>query len=240
MPVPTTKIALCSIVTMPIPLATTGDGQYLINSRVGIGTNDPSLLNSAVLAVQGNVGNISSTTIGPNAETFGGSFTGQSANGTATAPQASANKDFIAAFRGKGHDGQDYSGTRAAMTFHAAQNWTSTAQGTDIRFSTTDNNTDTLDERMRITHDGRVGIGTTLPTRAKVEIVGSAGEYRGPLWVYTDDGTGNANGIGPFLGASLWCDEDVVARISQRLGQAHQADRGALRRGARSHVAAGH
>jgi len=193
------------------PLATTGDGQYLINARVGIGTNDPSLLNSAVLAVQGNAGNISSTTIG-SAATFGGSFTGQSANGTATAPQASANNDFIAAFRGRGHDGLGYPGTKAAMTFHAAQNWTSTAQGTDIRFSTTDNNTDTLDERMRITHDGRVGIGTTDPTRGKVEIVGSAGSYFGPGWVYTNDGTGQGFVTGPFGGASLWCSEDVVAR----------------------------
>ena len=193
------------------PLESTDDGQYLINARVGIGTNDPSLLNTAVLAVQGNVGNISSTTIG-TAATFGGSFTGQSANGTATAPQASANNDFIAAFRGRGHDGLVYPGTRAAMTFHSSQLWSPTNNGTNIRFSTTDNNTETLDERMRITHDGRVGIGTTDPTRAKVEIVGSAGQYPGPLWFYSDNGTGNSNTAGPFTGASLWCSGDVVGR----------------------------
>ena len=161
------------------PLVPTSDGKYLIDARVGIGVTDPVLLNTAVLAVQGNVGNISSTTIGSVAASFGGSFTGQSANGTAAAPQASNINDVIAGFRGRGYDGGDYPGTRAAMTFHSSQDWAPTDNGTDIRFSTTDNGTEILDERMRITHDGKVGIGLDNPN-ATLELTGGLVNQSGP------------------------------------------------------------
>lgn len=49
------------------------------------------------------------------------------------------------------------------MIMRATQNWTNSAHGADIAFDTTTNGTTSRLERMRITHDGRVGIGTTDP-----------------------------------------------------------------------------
>ena len=46
----------------------------------------------------------------------------------------------------------------------AAENWTSgSAHGTDLVFQTVDNTTTTLDERVRITQNGKVGIGSNNP-----------------------------------------------------------------------------
>jgi hypothetical protein len=45
----------------------------------------------------------------------------------------------------------------------ADENWTDTAQGTRIDFLTTLNGAASISERMRITNDGKVGIGTTAP-----------------------------------------------------------------------------
>ncbi len=57
------------------------------------------------------------------------------------------------------------------MSFYASENWTSTAEGAEIAFATAASGTTNPVERMRITNDGRIGIGTNTPTRARVEIV---------------------------------------------------------------------
>ncbi len=61
-------------------------------------------------------------------------------------------------------DNNDSTGaaTASIRTF-ADQNHTASAKGTALSFHTTDDDTTTLDERMRITHDGKCGIGC-IPT----------------------------------------------------------------------------
>ena len=55
----------------------------------------------------------------------------------------------------------NYSG--ASMRSHTEQAWTTSNRGTNIRFNTTSLNSNTLSEKMRISADGNVGIGTTSP-----------------------------------------------------------------------------
>jgi len=45
----------------------------------------------------------------------------------------------------------------------ATETWSGSAMGTKLVFSTTDNTTTTIDERVTIAHDGNVGIGSTAP-----------------------------------------------------------------------------
>jgi len=145
----------------------TDQEQFLINADrgVGIGTNRPNW----TLEVASD--STTAITCKTYAGSWGGTFIGKSANGTAAAPTATTFSNTLASFRGGGHDGTSFRSVRASMNFHASQNWTSSNQGAEIRFSTADNNTVTPDERMRITHDGRVGIGTTSPGVA-LDVVG--------------------------------------------------------------------
>ena len=61
-----------------------------------------------------------------------------------------------------GADGTDF-GLGAQIQAEAAETFSGTACGGELTFHTVDNTTTTLDERIRITHDGKVGIGTAVP-----------------------------------------------------------------------------
>jgi len=109
-------------------------------------------------------------------------------------------------------DNNDSTGAAtASIRTYADQNHTATAKGTALAFHTTDDDTTTLDERMRITHDGNVGIGTTSPTSLlhvsgtgiptiKLEDTDTAGGYAhfevngSALFIesYDEDGTGGS------------------------------------------------
>ena len=64
-------------------------------------------------------------------------------------------------------------GTGARISSNATETHSGTARGSELTFHTVDNTTTTLDERMVIAHNGKVGIGTTAP-RTKLEIVQSS------------------------------------------------------------------
>jgi hypothetical protein len=49
------------------------------------------------------------------------------------------------------------------MDFFASETWSDTVQGCEIAFFNTENGTSTPKERLRIKHDGKVGIGTSSP-----------------------------------------------------------------------------
>lgn len=71
------------------------------------------------------------------------------------------------------HSGGAFHSTWGAyITYVATENYTSTAQGTDIRFSTTPNGSTTIAEAMRITSAGNVGIGLSGEPTAKLDING--------------------------------------------------------------------
>lgn len=82
--------------------------------------------------------------------------------------------DSLFFIKGFGYNGSDFTGTpRAQISFNAAETWTSTNNGADIRFSITPNASTTMSEKVRISTNGYVGIGTTNPTVA-LDVSGSA------------------------------------------------------------------
>ena len=77
---------------------------------------------------------------------------------------AASDGDYLSGIDFHIKDNNDSTGAVcAAIRSHADQNHTASAKGTALTFHTTDDDTTTLDERIRITHDGKVGIGTGLP-----------------------------------------------------------------------------
>jgi hypothetical protein len=152
-----------------IELATTENGTTTLNTRltvthngdVGIGTTSPgSLLNLSQNGSTQLLNDGFSDTTGTAPQ-----FVFRRARGTQASPTALLAGNLIGSLAGRGHDGTDFTVSRAAIQFAAAQNWTSTANGTNIRISTTENGTTTLSERVRILDNGNVGIGTTAPTQ---------------------------------------------------------------------------
>jgi hypothetical protein len=77
-------------------------------------------------------------------------------------PTATTNGSNLLQINGYGHNGTVFS-ISSRISFLTSENWSSTAKGTDILFSSTKNGTTSTTEKMRITGDGYVGIGTTSP-----------------------------------------------------------------------------
>ena len=77
---------------------------------------------------------------------------------------AASDGDFLAGIDFHIKDNNDATGSVcSAIRTYADQNHTATAKGTAIAFHTTDDDTTVLDERLRITHDGKVAIGNGSP-----------------------------------------------------------------------------
>ena len=87
---------------------------------------------------------------------------GQRSAGTLAVPTATTNGSNLLQINGYGHNGSGFS-LSSQIRFLTSENWSSTAKGTDILFSSTKNGTTSTTEKMRITGDGYVGIGTTSP-----------------------------------------------------------------------------
>lgn len=98
-----------------------------------------------------------------NAATGAPNITTVKHGGTFTAPTATLNGNQILGIFGQGY-GTALTGARVGITFGASENWTATANGSRMTFSTTQNGTIVYTERMRINDAGKIGIGTTAPT----------------------------------------------------------------------------
>ncbi|MCU0341801.1 MAG: tail fiber domain-containing protein [Spirosomaceae bacterium] len=99
---------------------------------------------------------------------------GRRQNGTLTVPTAVVNGNYLLNFQGAGHNGSSFTSPRATIRLQASQNWTTTNNGTQIQFATTENGSTTLTERMIISNEGRVGIGTDAPQR-DLDVAGNGG-----------------------------------------------------------------
>lgn len=109
---------------------------------------------------------------------------GYTARGTITSPTAVQADDTIFALRGFSHYGGSTGqyhgaglGGQADISFCASGNQTTSNAGSYITFSTQRENTVTenIKERVRITDEGYVGIGTSTPLRSLV-VAGDSGE----------------------------------------------------------------
>ncbi|WP_435355995.1 hypothetical protein [Emticicia sp. SJ17W-69] len=96
------------------------------------------------------------------------SIIGYRSLGTSAAPIAVNKDNWLLSIDGSGYNGSVYSnaggGGNTAIQIVADENFTPTANGTYLRFSTITKGTVSLPtERMRINSDGNVGIGSTTP-----------------------------------------------------------------------------
>ncbi len=125
---------------------------------VGIGTESPG--NILETARDGGVSSIISTTYRPSG--FGaGSFIGRAARGSKDSPSAVQYGDYLASFSAIGYGSTGFSSRpRGRLAFTAAQNWTDGEHGSNMILMTVPLNTNSEQERMRISSQGNVGIGT--------------------------------------------------------------------------------
>jgi hypothetical protein len=125
-------------------------------------------------------------------------ITFRSAEGTLASPTATPINRVLGGIVGRGYytDGtpEFSSKNTAAMLMYAAENYTSTAQGSYIVFGTTPTGSTTRAERMRIASDGNVGILTTNPGKT-LEINSATGDN---LRLTYNDADGSASNYADF------------------------------------------
>lgn len=83
--------------------------------------------------------------------------------GTPAAPLPVVSGLTLGSVAGSGWDGDDYA-YGGFLLFSAAENWTATAHGASLSLSTVPIGSSIALRRMTVTEDGRVGIGTPIPT----------------------------------------------------------------------------
>lgn len=96
-------------------------------------------------------------------DTTSGVYMMRKSRGSIGSEAAVQSGDLLGDLNFRGHNGSAFSGTTARIIAVADENWSGSAYGCHLRFYTVDNTTTTSDERMRIDHNGNVGIGTTSP-----------------------------------------------------------------------------
>jgi hypothetical protein len=129
------------------------------SGTIGIGTNFPSPTANLEVsnAVSGSgTTNINVTTHSANA--FGPVLIGRKARGTESAPTAVLNNDALLNLTAHGYGAAGFVSS-ASISMRTSENWTPTAQGSIINFSTTANGTTVPNTRMTIGPNGNVGIG---------------------------------------------------------------------------------
>ena len=140
-----------------------GTSKFMVanNGNIGIGTTTPSALLEVSNALSGGPANMWMTSYTNAVNPY---YMARRARGTPAAPTAVLNGDGLAGFYGEGYGTTAFgSGFAGGMTVQAAQNWTDTAHGTQINFSTTANGSTASGTRMVISNSGNVGIGTASP-----------------------------------------------------------------------------
>jgi hypothetical protein len=90
---------------------------------------------------------------------FGGNVIGRKARGTAAAPTAVLNNDGLLTLSANGYAATGFGTGGTGISMRTSENWTDTAQGSVINFSTTANGTTAPGLRMTIGPSGNVGIG---------------------------------------------------------------------------------
>ena len=144
------------------------------NGNVGMGTNAPAL-NLEVTNASGST----TTTIAATAYSngfFPPVFSGRKARGTQAAPTAALNGDTLAMLAGRGYGATGFSATASgAVVINAAENFTDTAHGTSMNFTTTPIGSVQAHVGMLLDPNGNLGLGTTTPKNT-VDIVRSGAD----------------------------------------------------------------
>ena len=200
---------------------TTADGaqaptekmRILANGRIGIGTNNP--LSNLTVTTQENVDNADNRGIAhyqwSTGATYGGTLNLGHANHNTSGNHSAVDTDDVLGqiyFMGTAGDiGNNPFWTGAAIKAIAAETWVEssnnvTESGSYLSFYTTDIGTPTLDERMRITDAGFVGIGTALNPSVRLHVKEDATTFSAMI----EQANGQGNVLDLFASAS---DDDT-------------------------------
>lgn len=109
-----------------------------------------------------------------NVANTGFGFVGRRARGTLASPTSVSNSDTLAFLSGRGYTGTTFSSpSKATLSLRASENWNDGSNGTAMIFVTTANGGTNNTEKMQLTGDGRLGIGTNSPA-ATLHVNGNA------------------------------------------------------------------
>ena len=141
------------------------------SGNLGIGTTTPSATVEAFR--EGDVAVVQATSFSDGE--CCAAFVARKARGTAAAPAAVQLGDLLGLFIGDGYGTTQFGSSDVGMLVLAGENWTDTAQGAAVAFTTTPLGSTEETGRMVIMPDGNVGIGTfnDFPTLAdKLQVFG--------------------------------------------------------------------
>ena len=150
-----------------VTIETAGTERFRVTSagRVGIGTNTPT----DKLTVADSIGITGSSYPSLNIRSFSDglqpTILGAAYRGTETSPLAIANGYRLLDIQGRGHNGNTAPYTTSHISISATEDFTTTAMGSKLSFSTVANGNTSGAVRMTVNHDCNVGIGTTTPNR---------------------------------------------------------------------------
>lgn len=143
---------------------------FTAEGKIGIGTVSPA--SNVEVDVDG----------GPNAElklkvasSSGGTpvFYGSRSGGSLAIPAPTPSGKALFWLGSTGYTPSGWTSALSGLVgFHASENWTDTSTGTELRFATTAKGTIARVERMRLTDNGNLGIGTTNPSQ-KLDVAGT-------------------------------------------------------------------
>lgn len=133
------------------------------DGKVGVGTTTP-IYDLEVANDGGRAATV--TTSYNNTAGTSANYIGRRARGSKASPTAVQTGDVIGSVSARGYGTTGFApGATANVRFEAGENWTDTANGSYTTFFTTVNGGGpaSASEKMRLTGDGRLGIGTAAP-----------------------------------------------------------------------------
>jgi len=146
------------------------DSNFLFDQSQG--SNNSRLIVGPTVINDGGLSKINATSDNMNAAAFTSFGTGTNtiifrrSLGSVGLPLAITEGTDLWNFSGRGYTGSFYTGSRANIYSRTTQDWTDTTHGTKLVFSTTDNDSSTMKDRVTIDHDGAVYLHNypNLPT----------------------------------------------------------------------------
>ena len=177
-----------------------GASKFIVapNGNIGIGTTGPSALLEVSNAVPGGPANMWMTSFTNFVAPY---YMARRSRGTPGAPTAVQNGDGLAGFYGQGYGATAFGPAfTGGMTVQAAQNWTDTAQGTALTFTTTAINATAPTTRMTLDASGNLGIGTTTTPAAGILEVSNAASTL-PFGQVTSSTFANSGAASLFVGS---------------------------------------
>lgn len=166
-----------------------GDGGLTSTGNVGIGVTSPASLltvskqSTTQSPISGSIAQFVGQDANPlrftldthnNSNTSGTAVMFRRSRGTSATPLADTTDDVLGSLNFRGYGTTGYAaGSTALMTAKAEGAFTDTSMATAITFDTTATTSVTAVERVRISGEGNLGVGTTSPY-AKLSVVGES------------------------------------------------------------------